>query len=157
MDLTNVLIHNMSYESEIEISCDLYENTDVIDMKDVVLKFSIHKNANQDDILDLFCQGIFLLEDARTLEVVPYPFQVEITDKITEDSEISGRFLKNSQNTLDILGILWENIVLEIPISYTKADELISENEGWSIGKSSDEKIDPRLAPLMGLFDKEKE
>ena len=66
--------------------------------------------------------------------------------------------MENSQNTLDILSILWENIVLEIPISYTESDELNLKEEGYQVnGNESGENVDPRLAPLLELLDKEKE
>ena len=70
------------------------------------------------------------------------------------------KFLTNSQNTLDILAVLWENIVLEIPISYTICDELElpSERVGWDMAhEESKEQIDPRMAPLLDLLKKEKE
>ena len=56
--------------------------------------------------------------------------------------------------------MLWENIVLEIPISYTVCDELElpSERVGWDMAHvESKEQIDPRMAPLLDLLKKEKE
>ena len=108
---------------------------------------------DEEENLTLNSKGTFIIEDARTLEPVEYPFTISFEEKLDETSEICGRFLLNSQNTLDILEILWENIVLEIPISYTVSKEIeIEDNE-----KEKDELIDPRMAPLMGLLDKEKE
>lgn len=159
MDLKVVPIRVMKYESDILIPKELYQNTDILDMKDVFLKFQIIKDMNQDDILILESTGTMFLEDARSLESVPYAFQINMEEKIDESSEMCGRFLTNSQNTLDILSILWENIVLEIPISYTVSEPLKNEeNTGYKVvGEESLKKIDPRLAPLMELLDKEKE
>ena len=57
------------------------------------------------------------------------------------------------------MAILWENIVLEIPISYTVSDSLeTKENDGWAlVGENSEKEMDPRLAPLRELLDREKE
>ena len=160
IDLTKVPIRKMEYASVVQIPKSYYDKMAIIDIRDVNVKFSITSDVNQDDILDLSCQGTFILQDARDLKEVSYPFQFELNEKITEDSEICGRFLENSQNTLDIMAILWENIVLENPISYTECDFLENpkENVGWRVvGEKDDEEIDPRLAPLMELLDKKKE
>ena len=160
LDLTKVPIRNINYEGVVAIPKEYYEKMDILDVQNVHLKFEIYKNMDQDDILHLFCTGNFLLQDARNLEPVSYPFQFEFEEKIDEESEMCGRFLENSQNTLDIMAILWENIVLENPISYTECDSLENpkENVGWRVvGEKDDEEIDPRLAPLMELLDKKKE
>jgi len=157
IDLKKVPIRNIDFDSVIEIPRDYYQNTKLLDLKDVHLEFHIFKNNEQDDVLNLNCSGTFVLEDARTLDAVDCPFQVSLDEKIALDSEFCGVFLKNSQNTLDILSILWENIVLEIPISYTIANELDILKSETQDGKNNIDEIDPRLAPLMELLDKEKE
>ena len=160
LDLTKVPIRIVNYEGVVAIPKEYYEKMDILDVQNVYLKFEIYKNMDQDDILHLVCTGNFLLQDARNLEPVSYPFQFEFEEKIDEESEMCGRFLENSQNTLDIMAILWENIVLENPISYTECDSLENpkENVGWRVvGEKDDEEIDPRLAPLMELLDKKKE
>ncbi len=158
LDLKKVPIREIEFHGIVNIEKKYYEKTGVLDVKNVDLEFSITKDANQDEVFLLHSKGIFLLEDARTLEPVEYPFEIHLKEKLTIDSEFYDRFLINSQNTLDILAILWENIVLEIPISYTVAEDLKSTNETYRIiGEESIEKVDPRLAPLLELLDKEKE
>ena len=46
-----------------------------------------------------------------------------------------------------------------IPISYTVSDSLEMEgNDGWAlVGENSEKEMDPRLAPLRELLDREKE
>lgn len=160
LDLTKVPIRAMNYDGEVLIPKNYYENMDILDIQNVHVNFEIYKNMDQDDIMHLVCTGKFLLQDARDLKPVFYPFQFEFEEKIDEESEMCGRFLENCQNTLDIMAILWENIVLENPISYTECDSLENpkDNAGWRVvGEEDDESIDPRLAPLMELLDKKKE
>lgn len=159
MDLSKVAIRDMEFEEEIILDKSFYEKTPVLEIKNLKLHFSIKKNLEQEEVLKMEASGTFLLEDARSLLPVEYPFHVFLEEKLNEESDLWDRFLTNSQNTLDILAILWENIVLEIPISYTVSEELESdESHGYKIvGKESKETIDPRLAPLLGLLDKEKE
>ena len=160
LDLTKVPIRNINYEGMVTIPKNYYEKMNILDVQNVQVNFEISKNMDQEDILYLSCSENFLLQDVRNLEPVSYPFQFEFNEKINEESEICGRFLENSQNTLDIMAILWENIVLENPISYTVCDSLENskENAGWRVvGEEDDQEIDPRLAPLMELLDKKKE
>ena len=156
IDLTKVPIRKMEYASVVQIPKSYYEKMTIIDIRDVNVKFSITSDANQDDILDLSCQGTFILQDARDLKEVSYPFQFELNEKITEDSEICGRFLENSQNTLDIMAILWENIVLEVPMRFTTTKDAHLSGDGWSLGenKNKEDNIDPRLAKLSELLDR---
>ena len=159
-DLTKVPIRPVSYKGKITVSKEYYENMDILDIQDVYLEMEIYKNLDQEDLLHIKCEGKLLLQDARDLKPVLYPFSFEFEEKIDSDSEICGRFLENSQNTLDIMAILWENIVLEKPISYTVCDSLESpkDDAGWKIvGEENEKTIDPRLAPLMELLEKKKE
>ena len=150
INLRKIPIHEYHYKGIVEYPEEDFKTTGILRMSPVNLEFSIFPNNDQEDVLNLSGSGTLYLEDARTLEEVPYPYEVHLEEKIEPESEFCGRFLENSQNTLDILDILWENIVLEIPISYTVSDELEETKT------KEEEMIDPRLAPLMELL-KEKE
>ena len=53
--------------------------------------------------------------------------EVEILENIDE-------FLENNQNSIDILEILWQNIVLEIPLKYTEVEDLSKyQGDGWKV------------------------
>ena len=159
MNLNQVPIRNMKCHEHVDIPKEFYEKTDVLEVSPVDLEFEIYQDGNQDDVLFLKAQGKFTLEDARTLEPVFYPFQLEMNEKIAENNEVFEKNFENSKNTLDIMAILWENIVLEIPISFTVSDTLEKEDEehGWTVGEEKKDELDPRMAPLLGLLNKEKE
>ena len=55
------------------------------------------------------------LLDSVTLEPITYDFSFTINDNLVD-------YLENSENLLDIKEFLWQNIVLEMPIRYTKSD-----------------------------------
>ena len=161
LDFHQVLIQPMSYEGKITIPKTYYEKTEILELPEVEVSFSITKDLNQDDLFHLKAKGILYLQDAKSLEKVSYPYQFEIEEKIGENEDFFDKKGKNSQNSLDIIEILWENIVLEIPISYSVAKDDIfeAEHEGYRVAKEGEKKseVDPRLAPLLGLLDKEKE
>ena len=161
LDFHQVLIQPMSYEGKITIPKTYYEKTEILELPEVEVSFSITKDLNQDDLFQLKAKGTLYLQDAKSLEKVSYPYQFEIEEKIDENEDFFDKKGKNSQNSLDIIEILWENIVLEIPISYSVASDDIFEveHEGYRVAKEGEKKseVDPRLAPLLGLLDKEKE
>lgn len=101
----------------------------------------------------LTLSGTMILEDSITLDNVPYPFNIEINDIIEENNVEYAKYFKNNQNTLDIIEILWENIVLEVPISYTLCEGKNLKGNGWELnGVKSDNEVDPRLAKLKDIF-----
>ena len=72
--------------------------------------------------------------------------------------ELFKEYFNNLQNRLDISEILWQNIVLEVPIRIRQDDtDITLEGEGWQLNKKSEEEIDPRLAKLQELLDQRKE
>ena len=91
-----------------------------------------------------------LIPDSITLDTVTYPFTIEYSDFIDENS------LKN-ENMLDILAFLWENIVLEIPLQFTKeVDYSKFQGNGWRL--ISEEELKKENNPFNELLnDIEKE
>ena len=71
-------------------------------------------------------KGTIIITDSYTLEDIPYNFDIEIDDVLPENCI-------NKQNMLDILEFLWENIVLEVPISYTESRVNDLEGTNWQI------------------------
>ena len=84
INLKEVPIRSISYEGDVEIPKEYYEKMDIIDIEKVHLQFEIFKNADQEDLLHLKSTGTFILQDARDLKEVPYPFQFEFTEKLAE-------------------------------------------------------------------------
>ncbi len=158
MDLTKVPILKQDKDILVTIPKSYYEKTSIIDLPPFKVHLIINQNYNQDYILDLESQGYMILQDSISLEPVKYPFQIKISEKIDLESETIGNFIANFQNTLDIIGVLWENIVLEIPISFTTCELQEEIHDNWKIiGPGKENPIDPRLVPLMEIIDKEKE
>ena len=100
-----------------------------------------------------------VLNDAITLEPIDYSFTCDIDEKIMDIVNYCGEFYEKSKNILDISEILWENIVLEIPISITNVDSknLRMQGEGWELKNNKSNEIDPRLAKLTELYGEGKE
>ena len=81
----------------------------------------------QQDAIHCKIEGKMLLEDSISLEPINYPFSIEYDDIIEENC-------KKNQNTLDIFSFLWENIVLEVPLQFTKVTDFSKyQGEGWRL------------------------
>ena len=135
----------------------VYENTDIRALKNLAVKGEITKTLDQDFLLSAHLTGSMILPDARTLEDVVLPLDISIEEKISETNEEIAEYFEKDKNILDIMGILWENIVLEVPISISTSEKTHEEGNGWELVEEKKESIDPRLAPLRKLLDSEKE
>ena len=66
--------------------------------------------------IDINIKGKMILPCSLTLEEVEYPFDINVIENL---SEIDENY-KKSEKTIDILPIIWENILMEIPIRYNR-------------------------------------
>ena len=157
IELTRIRNNGYQFEETITFQKEIYENTDIRDLKNLVVKGEITKTLDQDFFLSACLTGQMILPDARTLEDVILPIEINIEEKIIETNEEIAEYFEKDKNTLDIMGILWENIILEVPISISTSENTLQEGNGWELVEEKKESIDPRLAPLRKLLDSEKE
>ena len=142
---------SVNLDEDIFINEDYYKNTDIRKLKDIHVNGEI--KIDYDDFINLNLQidGIMVLPCAKTLKDVVYKFNTVIEETIGKFEEI----YKNNKNTLEITDILWENIVLEIPIRVVSSDIMPSNTsgDGWELVDENKKEIDPRLAKLTELLD----
>lgn len=149
MDLTKLLsnvTNKIDVDEIVVFPKEYYENTDIVELKPVHVMGTIHKNYNDEIILNLDADGNMVLEDAISLEPVLYPFQVHLEDEVIENAKIN-------EKSLDIMEVLWQNIVLEIPLKYTKVEDVHSyHGDGWKV--ISEEDARQRENPFQDLKNK---
>lgn len=105
--------------------------------------------------LTLNITGNMVLLCARSLEEVDYPLNIFIDENIEEEAEMSENQVI-FQNSLDIFEIVWENIVLEVPLRVVKEDaSFISKGECWSLKDENEETFSSPLSELKDLLDME--
>ena len=142
-------------DENVSIPEEYLNDSEINSLKDLRASGKIYYSISEELILDLELVGKMILNDAYTLELVEYPFNIDIDEVLTVDFVKNGQ---KGQNILDITDILWQNIVLEIPISYSLTSEVNDEKgNGWELVKDQKKKIDPRLAVLNELLEKGKE
>jgi len=114
-------------EEEVNIDPEIIENSDILELKDVKIVGKIEKNLEEEIQISGKVEGTMILEDSISLEKVDYPFSFEIDQNLDEN-------VKKDENTLDLIELLWENIVLEIPLKFTKVTDLSKfHGDGWKL------------------------
>lgn len=139
MDIDLSLLHSNT-KDEINLS-GIYNIPDeyidkniVLALKNIEVDGKVYTGEDQADRIDCTIKGNMLLLDSISLEEVNYPFFIKYDDILEENS-------KKNQNTLDIFSFLWENIVLEVPLQFTKVEDLSKfHGDGWKL-VSEDELI----------------
>ena len=96
-----------------------YKNTSIKGLDEVKVNGTIKYNAADEIQINLDVNGNMKLIDAVTNELIKYPFSFQIDEILEENDENLTKYFEKSQNILDIIEFLWENIVLEVPIRVT--------------------------------------
>ena len=130
--------------------------TDLLELNDVKIVGSISKDSMNEYTIDVEVKGVMVLPCAITLKPVDYPFNVKISGNLEEMLEEIGQNLKKIENSIDIFPIIWENILMEIPMKVVSEDakDIKLEGDGWRL--ITDEKvgnINPEFQKLSQLFE----
>lgn len=155
--LKNGLDEFISIDESHSFSKEELKGTDVISLNDVKVVGEITKDAIDKLYLYVSVKGTLVLPCAITLKPVNYPFDIKIEGNIDELAGENEKSVKKDENTLDILPIIWENILMEIPMRVVSedAEEELSnlEGNGWKvITEEDDGEINPELAKLKDLL-----
>ena len=127
---------------------------EVISLDNISVKGYITSNSIDDYDLDVNVDGIMVLPSSLTLEPTDYKFSIKIEGNIDELLKEINETLKKNQNTIDILPIIWENILMEIPIRVVgdKNQNLRMEGDGWKLITEEEKKLNPELQKLKDLL-----
>lgn len=153
--LRNNIEKKIIIDSDLSFDEEKIKQADLIDIKETKVIGEITKDNLENINLYLKVKGIMVVKCALTLEPVNYSFEFELDDQIENLIDEDEKTVKNSENTIDILPIIWENILMEIPM------KVVSENakpeklkgEGWQfITETTTTKINPELEKLKELL-----
>ena len=126
------------------------ENTNIIKMNDINIKGYITKNMDNFH-LKVDVSGVMVLPCSVSLKPTNYSFSLEIDEDFDETLQEN---LKNVSNSIDIFQIIWENILMEIPLRVVNEDlsDVKTEGEGWQLITDKEERINPALEKLKDLL-----
>ena len=161
MELNLATLSNeaVNYDEDFTVDAELYKSVGIIDLKNCHVSGTISLNSVSMLVVNLNITGVMVIPDSVTTEPVDFPFTSKIEEEFDINDENFLEYYQKEQNILDIMKILWENIVLEVPMRFTLAKDAHLSGDGWSLGedKNKDDQIDPRLAKLAELLDNGKE
>jgi uncharacterized metal-binding protein YceD (DUF177 family) len=139
-------------DEDFKVSQELLQKMDILDT-DLHVTGSINYDLSDNIITDLIVTGNIYLKDAVNLEKVKYPINIKIVENLSEFDNSSAIFDEFNKNLLDLSEFLWENIVLEVPISFSTSSGTNLKGEGWELNKAVDEEnTDERFAKLNEIF-----
>lgn len=142
---------NDSYKLDeiVSVPSTYYENSGVKKLDNIKVLGKLYYDPEDNLYASVSIDGTMILNDDISLEEVEYPFSIEYDDILEEN-------LKNNENTLDLFEFLWENIVLEVPLKFTKVTNLSEfHGDGWKLISEEESilKSNP-FSQLLENFDK---
>ena len=154
--LNNNIEKTISVDETYSFTQNELMGTDLLKLDNVKVEGEILKNSLGNIELNVDVEGVMVLPCALTLKPVDYPFAITISGEIEELMENLEENQRNFQNTIDILPIIWENILMEIPMRVVSEDvkdkDLNLSGDGWKFVTEEEEKTSP-LSELMNLLD----
>ena len=149
----NLNLLPVNINEEFTIPEEFYKDTSIKFLSKVKVSGIIKYNAADEIAINLDVSGKMKLNDAITNELIEYPFSIQIDDILEENDENIAKCFEKSQNVLDIIEFLWENIVLEVPIRVTNSSGTHLSGKGWELNsEKKDDGVDPRFEKLNELF-----
>lgn len=125
--LNSCFENSIDINETINIPSELYQKTSIIELKDLKIKGKVFKNNAEIITLQATVSGIMVLEDSISLEPINYEFSCEIDEELQE-------FEEKLENTLDITDILWQNIMLEVPLKISHVEDFNEyQGDGWKL------------------------
>lgn len=149
IDLNKVYRTDINIDETIIYEKDDYNKSSIENLNDVKVKGKISINSLNEMNINLNISGNMYLSDAVTLDLVEYPFNIEIDETMENDNE----YFCIENNKMDLKEFVWKNIVLEIPIRVVKDESTnkTMEGNGWSLNK--EEKQESAFSKLNELFE----
>ena len=143
----------INIDEEVNNITEGLEGTDIKKIKNLVITGYIDRDVIDEYHIYLKIEGTLILECAITLKEIEYPISIEIDDNYEDLMAEIGENVKNITNTLDIFPIIWQYILMDIPLRVLapNAQNSINGGEGWRLIEEEDDKkeeIDPRLMAL---------
>ena len=124
-------IDKIEINKTLSFSKDDIKNADILDLKNVSVEGQIFKDSLDELNLNLQVTGKMIVPCSRTLKPTDYDFKIQIDENIEKNEEKS----KKLQKSIDILPIIWENILMEIPVRIINPDakEIDIKGDGWEL------------------------
>lgn len=158
MKLKTGQLSSINIDSDVTLSKEQLSGTSIIDIENLHVECTIIKDLENEYYIDGKLFGTLILPDSITLKPVKTDFETEIQGNIEELLEEIGENIKKTPNSIDIFPILWENILMEIPIRVVdeESSNIKLEGNGWKLVRDDETtSVNPELLKLSDLLKEE--
>ena len=135
IDISSLNLNSdIEIDSNVIIPIELLKNSEIKELKKLHFKGNL-KDEEEYFLLVGKLEGTMTILDSINLEPINYDFNCEIEEEIEENSE-------KSSNILDITDILWQNIILEVPLKLTNVSNFDEyHGDGWKLVSEDSKEI----------------
>lgn len=126
--LLNRLEREIRINEEVIFPKELLENTRIYELVNTKFDGVITFDYDEELLLKGTLSGLMILEDDLTLEKIKREFSLDILENMQN-------YEQNQQNSIDIMPILWQNIVVEVPMRVTNSEikDIKVQGDGWKV------------------------
>ena len=136
-------------DEDVTFDSEKYHLPEIKDLKSIHLKGQVELDENEEVILTGVLSGTMTVLDSISLDEVDYDFETELEENLEE-------IIENDKNSIDIIDVLWQNIVLEVPLRYTEVTDYSKySGDGWRL--ISEEELKKENNPFQALIENKKE
>lgn len=147
-DLLNLEVKEILINQEVSFDESFLVDSKIKGIGPVTVKGRVHL-SNEQLILEANLEGVMKIEDSISLEIISHPFSFEIEENIEEKQ------LKY-EKTLDIIDILWQNIVLEVPLKQTEVTDFSDyQGDGWKLVTEEEKNTNNPFSELANMLGEE--
>ncbi len=150
IDLTSLVTNqtnSICINENVIISESLLKTSTIKRLENVTFNGKIEKDYDDNIVLSGVISGYMILPDDITLEDTSYNFSTEIEENLSLED-----------NFIDIIDILWQNILVEIPLKVrnNKNKNIKLKGDGWRLISEEDENINSNqpFANLSEMLEK---
>lgn len=138
IDLTKLLTNNVDtieFNENVEISSDYFNNVDIRNIKDLNVSGEFYKDENDNVLVEMNIKCTLVLICSVSLNDVDYNIDININENITENDENLQENVKIINNSIDLMPIIWQNIILEVPLKVVdpKIEVKNINGDGWRL------------------------
>ncbi len=133
------------------------KDSELLELLNVEVKGDITKDSLNEYFMNITINGTMILPCSLTLKPVKVDFETNVSDYLQVLIEEIDEKQKNIGNSIDIFPIIWENILMEIPMKVVsnETSDIQTEGNGWKLISGEEENINPEFEKLNDLFKKE--
>ena len=157
-DLNKITEQGILIDTIISFDEEYLRVSEIKKLDNVHVSGRIYYSLTKEVIFAGHVNGNMTLVDGYSGDLIDYPFNINLDEILANFSNEDEKVGKKPKNSLDLKEVLWENIVLEVPIVVSKDNKVkTKKGEFWEVRDENSKKDDPRLECFRTLLDEGKE